>query len=248
MEAAEYARTDEIENRLWWFRGLHRIILDRMLAVKAGPATRVLDAGCGTGGLLCFLEDRELELKIFGFDSDELALVAARRKSRSPLARANINTLPYRTDSFDVILSIDVLYHRAVDEPKALEEILRCLKPGGKLLVHLPAYDWLMSAHDSNVHTRTRYTATSCRAMLNMAGFEVSHVSYWNSLLFPFLVAHRLTVGKLKSTSDLDLPPKWQDDLFFWIIEAERRLARRGITLPFGSSVSAVATKPVPGL
>ncbi|MEI9986667.1 MAG: class I SAM-dependent methyltransferase [Aliidongia sp.] len=148
------------------------------LSAPARPARPVLDAGCGTGGFLRKLADAIPEQALFGMDIEPVAAELAGQKSAATICVGSINDLPFAANSMSAIFSADVLYHRGVDESRALADLHRCLAPGGVLVLNLPAYDWmmsaLMSAHDRAVHTARRYTRTRIQALLREAGSNAS--------------------------------------------------------------------------
>jgi ubiquinone/menaquinone biosynthesis C-methylase UbiE len=253
MERAEYHRMAMLEATMWWYRALHAALLDRLQQLGLPPGARLLDAGCGTGGLLARLSAARPDLNLHGLEYDAEAAELARAKLPAGLAGwadtavqvGSVNALPYPDASFDVVVSADVLCHAGVDEPAALAEFLRCLKPGGSLLLNLPAYQWMASAHDAHVHNLRRYTAGQARAKVAAAGFTAVSGGYWNSLLFPLMLLHRLTAGKGGGQgSDVRPFPAWQDRLFFAVTALERWLAGAGLRLPFGGSVWIAAKKP----
>ena len=130
----------------------------------------VLDAGCGTGGLLARLRAERPGLRPVGVEWAEPASRRAAAKSGAPVARGSVNALPFADARFDAAIAADLLCHGAVDPPLALAELRRVLRPGGGLLVNMPAYDWLLSAHDRRVHNARRCTARQLAAMLRDAG------------------------------------------------------------------------------
>ncbi|MBS4045391.1 MAG: class I SAM-dependent methyltransferase [Alphaproteobacteria bacterium] len=240
-----------LEATMWWYRALHARLLRRIARLGLPPGARLLDAGCGTGGLLARLTAQRPDLDLQGLEYDAEAAALARSKlpGRDPgkLQVGSVNAMPYGGGAFDVIVSADVLCHAAVDEPAALAEFLRCLTPGGTLLLNLPAYQWMASAHDAHVHNKRRYTLGLARDRLAAAGFTCISGGYWNSLLFPLMLLHRLTAGKEKSEgggSDVKPFPAWQDRLFYAVTVLEQRLADLGLHLPFGGSVWIEAKKP----
>src|SRR5208283_1117023 len=113
MEPGEYALMDAAEDRMWWYRALHTRLCDAL----SGTRGSVLDAGCGTGGFLEILRVRRPDLARFGVEWDATAVSRARNKSGAWIARGSINTLPFADDSFDGVVSADVLCHAAVDPP-----------------------------------------------------------------------------------------------------------------------------------
>ena len=152
---------------------------------------RVLDAGCGTGGLLAALRTRRPDLIGFGVEWDDRAAARAREKSAAAVARGSVNALPFADNSFDAAVSADVLCHAAVDPAAALSELRRVLRPGGRLIVNMPAYQWMLSAHDRRVHNVRRLTAPATAAMLRAGRVSGVTARYWNGLLLPLMVVQR---------------------------------------------------------
>ena len=250
MERAEYHRMAMLEATMWWYRALHAGLLARIGRLGLPGGARLLDAGCGTGGLLARLSAIRPDLLLHGleYDAEAAGLARAKLPSGTAVQVGTVNAMPYAADSFDAMVSADVLCHAGVDEAAALAEFRRCLKPGGRLLLNLPAYQWMASAHDVHVHNARRYTAPQARAILAAAGFTAVSCGYWNSLLFPLMLLHRLAAGKAKSGggegSDVRSFPAWQDRLFFAVTAIERWLAGLGLQFPFGGSVWVEARKP----
>lgn len=236
-----------VEARHWWYGGMRAISAALLGEVYApGAGLRILDAGCGTGGNVRFLRRYgsvagiDLAAEAFEFSPPALA---------GTLARASVLALPFASGSFDLLTSFDVLYHRAVpDEPGALREAARVLRPGGRLLIRLPAYQFLRSKHDREVHTRRRYTLGEARALLEAGGLLVERCSYVNSLLFPLPLAQRLIERVLPAAeqpaSDLALPAAPLNELLRWPLAAEAAWLARGRGFPFGLSIVARALRP----
>lgn len=249
MEREEYRRMAELEAAMWWFRALHAHLAAHLAGLDLPPDARVLDAGCGTGGLLYYLRDALPGLTLEGVEFDPEAAALAREKSGRPVTVGSVNALPFAPSSlvgpgFDVIVSADVLCHAGVQPEAALAEFFRCLKPGGWLLLNLPAYGWMASAHDRHVHNVRRYTAGGAAADVAAACFAPVRAGYWNSLLFPLMLLHRLTSGA-KQSSDVQAYPPWLDRSLFAVTALERWLHRNNIRLPFGGSVWILARKPL---
>lgn len=250
MERVEYHRMAMLEATMWWYRALHARLLGRIGRLGLRSGARLLDAGCGTGGLLARLAAVWPDIDLQGLEYDAEAAALARDKlppGRQPgsVRLGSVNAMPYPDRAFDVIVSADVLCHAEVDEPAALAEFLRCLKPGGTVLLNLPAYQWMASAHDVHVHNKRRYTLGQARTRLAAAGFTAVSGGYWNSLLFPLMLLHRLMAGRDGGgSSDVKPFPAWQDRLFHAVTVVEQRLADLGLQLPFGGSVWIEARKP----
>ncbi len=235
MEPGEYALMDEAEARMWWYRALHA----RLLGALDGMAGPVLDAGCGTGGLLAVLAARRPDLELFGVEWAAMAAARAAAKSGARVVRGSVNALPFAGASFAAVVSADVLCHAAVRPDAALGELRRVLRPGGRLVLNMPAFAWLMSAHDRQVHNARRVSADALRAMLTAGGFTDIRTSYWNALLLPLMVARRKLPGR-EARSDVAAFSPWLDATLYAMTEIERRLPLR---MPAGGSVLATAIR-----
>jgi SAM-dependent methyltransferase len=243
MEHEEYARMDAAEDRMWWYRAIHANLVDALCRHPGPPEGIVLDAGCGTGGLLRRLRRDLPDLRLLGIDADAVAAARAAAKSTAPVAVASVDALPFPDGSMGVIFSVDVLYHRRVDPERALAEAFRCLRPGGVLVVNVPAYRWLASFHDRRIHGARRYTRDELSALLAAAGFRQVEASYWNCLPFPIMVVHRKLLPLRAEGSDVvELPPLLERVLNM-VMALERGMARSGLRYPFGGSVLAVAMR-----
>jgi len=237
MEPTEYALMDAAEDRMWWYRALHVRLCDTLKNTNG----RVLDAGCGTGGFLATLRDQRPDLARFGVEWDANAASRARSKSGAAIARGSVNFLPFADGSFDAAISADVLCHAAVDPAAALSELKRILRPGGRLVVNMPAYQWMLSEHDRRVHNARRLTAPATATLLRHAGFQRVSARYWNGLLLPLMIMQRKILARGGGVSDVAPFPPWLDAILHGMTEFERRLP---FPLPAGGSVLAIAEKP----
>jgi SAM-dependent methyltransferase len=242
VERREYEKLAAAEERMWWFRSLHAALIDALAGATLAPPSTILDAGCGTGGLLARLKQALPRARLVGLDLDVVAAVLARAKSGCPVCVGSIDRLPVGEGTLDAVLSADVLCHRGVDAAAGLTEIRRCLRPGGILVINLPAYAWLCSAHDAAVDNVRRFGRAELEHLLAAAGFAAVRAFYWNSFLFPLMVLRR----KLwrRAGSDVGLLPAPVERLFALVMALEGRLRRAGLALPFGGSILALAVKP----
>jgi SAM-dependent methyltransferase len=256
MEPREYATMFALEEGHWWYRSLRRRLLRTLRRVTADPSSlppaatgdprerRIcLDAGCGSGMLLASLPPPWTG---HGCDLSLAALRFAQQRGARHLARSRVEQLPVVSGRADLIISADVIYHRDVpDDVAALREMARCLRPGGWLILNLPAFGWLYSAHDRAIHTARRYTAGQLRQKLRQAGLTPLRVRYWNWLLFPPIAVVRLarrgaTVAAAPA-SDLRPLPALLNSLLDRLLRIEEWLD--AVPIPFGLSVMAVARK-----
>jgi SAM-dependent methyltransferase len=242
MDASEYDNIAQLEDAHWWYRGM-AAISERLLrdSTKESRLT-ILDAGCGTGGMLRRLSPFGVG---FGIDFSPLALAHAHHKIPNPLCRASVTQLPFRSGSFDLITSFDVLYHRAIaDDQTALNEFARLLKPNSIALIRVPAFESLRGAHDQLVHTRQRYTADELGKKLNKAGFKIKRLTYANFFLFfPIYLTRALQLSRgKKESSDVELPPTIINSILESLLIIESFLIKF-VDLPFGVSLFALAVK-----
>lgn len=243
MDLAEYDKLDQVEERMWWFAAAHANLL--ALFERAKPrAGRVLDAGCGTGGLLARFAARHPERNAIGVDVQPAACRRARAKSGRPVTVGSVNALPFADGAFAAIFSADVLCHRAVDEREALAQFHRCLGAGGILVLNLPAYGWMLSRHDEAVHNARRYTRRGLAALLRAAHYRPLYTGYWNTVLFPLmLLTRKLLPARPDGDSDVRLYPRPVEAACRAATALERLAMRYGLRLPFGGSLIAVAAK-----
>jgi len=244
MDRAEYQRMHAVEDRMWWYRGLRRLAageLARALGRSEGQGP-VLDAGCGTGGMLALLGPAIAGRPTVGLEFDTVAAGLATAKSGRPVAAGSVNEMPLGDGVLAAYLSLDVLCHGGVEPERAVQEAWRCLRPEAIALFNLPAYGWLLSAHDRRVHNVRRFTRGQARALLAGHGFRVVKSSYWNTLLFPLMLLHRLT-ERDDAASDVRDFPRWLDALFSAALAIERAAIAAGLSLPFGGSLMIVARR-----
>jgi ubiquinone/menaquinone biosynthesis C-methylase UbiE len=244
METEEYRRMQSLEESMWWYTGLRAVVTVELARRMGMGPRRLLDAGCGTGGLLRHLNRTFVDLSLVGVDVHGPAVMAAQQAvPQAEIKVASIDRLPFAEASFDVVTSMDVLCHRGVDERAALAEMRRCLKPGGLVLLNLPAHPWMMAEHDRQVHTERRYTRAMVAERLAAAGLRTVRTYHWNSLLFPLMVIRRKLLGRWQHGSDVIDYPRRLDRLFAGTLSVELALRRRGMVLPFGGSVFAIGLR-----
>ena len=241
MKTDEYGRMYELEETHWWFRGLRELIL-ACVVPHLPQGSPVLDCGCGTGIVLKTLEKH---VRAIGLDLSTTALHFCKQRHVESTLRASVTELPFSEARFGTLLSLDVLYHSwVVDDSMGLAEYYRVLKPGGRLLLHLPAYRFLSGAHDRAVATARRYTATEIARKVKASGLKLHYLTYRNFFLFPFIAAWRFIQGKGNCNSDLKSIYGPLNALLLQILRIENRLIASRVGLPFGSSVFCIAVKP----
>ncbi|HEX2862806.1 MAG TPA: class I SAM-dependent methyltransferase [Lacunisphaera sp.] len=243
MRVDEYRKLAETEDRMWYFRALHRRRahwLARLL--PAGEAVHVLDAGCGTGGFIQTLRAEHPAWTVTGVDVSPLACALARERGQVDIVEGSLVALPFADGTFDAISTGDVIYHIA-DTPAVLREIVRCLKPGGVVALNEPAYRWLWSYHDDATEAKHRFTRPELVEKMRAAGLEVKFASYANLLTLPLVAARRKLFPPSQPTSDVQLFPAPIEAFFSATSWLEHAWTRRGWPLPAGSSVFVAAVK-----
>ncbi len=244
MNRDEYIKLAEVENRMWYFKSLHAHIARELRAVFNGRhGLHVLDAGCGTGGLIVRLRGVFPDWKWCGIDFSPLACELARAGTMADIREASITALPFADGTFDAVTTADVICQ--IDHPEqAFAELFRVLRPGGVAIINLPAYMWMWSYHDDSVQSKHRFTRPEVRALLTRAGLVEQRLTYWNALLFPLVFVRRKLFPQSKGASDVR-DYAWPLDLFFrTIMRMEHAWLRLGGVWPWGLSVFAVARKP----
>ncbi len=241
-----YAQIFESEDSHWWYVGMQRITWAMLNgSIPRQPVrTRILDVGCGTGGMLAQFNEYA---QAVGIDMSAEALAYCRLRELPGVVQATAEALPFHDNTFDLVTCFDVLYHRAItDDVQVLAEMGRVLRPGGWVMIREPAYNLLRGRHDHAVHTQRRYSARELRRKLQAAGLQVERLTYANTILFPVAAAKRLVESTLGLESpdahDPDLASRSWDSWLVKVLALEARLLKR-FDLPYGLSVIALARK-----
>ncbi len=251
MKHEEYERMYRFEDSYWWFvarRHLITTLLDNYY--PRNGQQQILDIGCGTGAMLDELAPFG---SVIGADFAPEALQFCRTRGAQahtdyPLSRADVRRMPFADDKFDVVTAMDIIEH--IDDDKAAaSEILRVLKPGGRLFVTVPAYQSLWSEHDEALHHYRRYTAPHLKDVFQRVGFQVPKLSYTVTSLFPPIWLYRQISNRLprrraggeKKANLVNFSGPVNGALLA-LSQLETRLVQRG-RLPFGVSVVCVAEK-----
>ena len=244
MESPEYELMHAVEDRMWWYRGLRTLVAGQLARALVGsPAGGpVLDAGCGTGGMLRILGHAVVGRPTLGLDFNPVAAAMALAKAGRPVISGSVNEMPVGDGMLGGYVSLDVLCHAGVEPERALSEARRCLQPGAVAVLNLPAYAWMFSAHDRRTQNARRFTRGEARALMARHGFRPLRASYWNMFLFPLMLLHRL-IERDDAKSDVREYPRWQDAIFSAALTVERAIIATGISLPFGGSLLIVAVR-----
>ena len=245
----EYDTMASCEQQLWWYRCLHDLTLQKIKKNTIVTNPRILDAGCGTGGLLLYLKKNGYA-DLSGFDLSPDAVDYARESSGIDVQKADI-TKPgniYHQNSFDIITSNDILCQLGDEQEKeALAQLLILLKPGGLLLMNFPALKAFKGTHDIAVDLKRRYSKKSLQKLVAGTAM-VKEITYWPFFLSPAIFFIRtiqkfkfLFIKNQKIVSDVKMPPALVNRIFYHLTNFENIYMQ---TKPWGSSLFLVLQKP----
>jgi len=247
MRPSELRKMFDLENTYWWFVARRELVgeLVRKHRRRLPASPRILDVGCGGGaGLATFGQVGEA----MGLDCSEEALRLSRSRGDFALICGRAERLPLATDSMDLVTALDVLEH-VPEHESATGEMARVCKPGGLVIVTVPAYQALWSEHDEALNHVRRYRAGEVRRLLERAGLRIVTLSYCITMLFPVIFAFR-TAQRLLRPPDRGRPrtalrplPGLPNRLLIGLLRLETMWLLR-VPLPLGVSVVCVAEKP----
>ena len=241
MNSEEYERMYRLEDSYWWFVGRHNLVLTFLKDLYPNRTDlSILDIGCGTGAMS---EKLAPFGRVVSADFSSLALQFSRRRSLSRLCTADAMRLPFRDDSFDVIVALDILEHLPDDEA-ALAEFQRVLSPGGRVIATVPAYRSLWSGHDVALMHFRRYVSREVKERFTKARLKIEKLSYAMTLLYPvaWLVRRLGALRKSEPRATLLPVPGFANQLLVRLLAGENAIIRR-ISLPFGLSVFCIAER-----
>ena len=244
MSPNEHDTMRAVEDGYWWYRALRKQIVD--LIKPERPNFTLLDAGCGSGGMLAVLARRFPSAVLAGMDVSGRAIeLTANRNTGASLTMGNVNQLPFGNSEFDFVLSLDVLTNRGVDDRTALREAHRVLKAGGHLIINLAALDFLRGSHDIAVDADRRYTRSQLDILLRETGFSIDRLTYWNMSLLPLIAVMRWRsrrAPQAEARSDFFALPSVLNSLLAGLVQFEFAISSI-VPLPFGTSLLARARK-----
>ena len=240
MNPEAYLQLAEVESSHWWYRGRRAILADVIAGLELPDDASIFEIGCGSGGNLGMLMEHGT-VRAMELDDTARAIAETRYGDRVEIAPgACPDAIAFRGRRFDLICMFDVLEHVAEDR-ETLQVLRAHLAPGGRLLISVPAYQWLWGVHDDFLHHQRRYTAARLRKLAGATGYRVARLSYFNTLLFPLAAAARLKDRLLRPRHDSGhaIPPGAVNAAMAAIFGFERHLLAR-ISLPFGVSLLTV--------
>jgi SAM-dependent methyltransferase len=242
MESSEYAKLAAFENKYWWHVGRRSIVARQIAKLnREKQQLKILNVGSGTGGTVEILAQHG---RVLNIDQSKEAVRLMQESGYQALEMDGANT-PLEKDQFDLVAALDVLEHIQDDE-SALREWQRLLKPGGYVLLTVPAYQWLWSGHDVSLGHFRRYTASRLEKVVRAAGFEMCKRSYAITFSFPLIAAFRICQKlfrpAVRKSSYVQLPD-FLNSIFIGVLRMESFLLEI-FNLPIGTSVLVIARKP----
>jgi SAM-dependent methyltransferase len=237
-----------LERKHYWFRARNEVIDTAMRRhnVAPGEDARVLEVGCGNSNVLSYLARTMGRKTWIGGDLFLEGLQHSRERMDLPLVQLDVHSLPFE-GSLDAVCTFDVLEHLR-DDTQVLAEIYRALRPGGQIVLTVPAYQRLWSYFDELSCHKRRYSKTELSRKLTTAGFEVQMMSHYMAVLLPLVFLQRKILFRLNSHSERSISTDIRvlpvvNQLLYWVCRAEKRLV--SLTgLPFGTSIIAVGRRP----
>jgi ubiquinone/menaquinone biosynthesis C-methylase UbiE len=253
MKEKDFIDLYALEKDHWWFTGM-RDITAALLGPLLPPKDRdILDAGCGTGGMLTWLARYAGKGKVVGLDISPDAIRFCRINNSNALVQASVTALPFPDASFDVVTSFDVLAQISGKgaDAQAIKEMYRVLRPGGIMFVRSAALKWMKSGHDVDLGSQRRYSLKELEEKITSAGFKLLRSTYANTLLLPLAVFKRHILGRiglLDNGSDVKPLPgglKWMEKILATALKLEAAyLKYAGRKLGIGLSAIVIAQKP----
>jgi len=235
-----YKDLEDKENTHWWHISKKSIAESLVNKYKGDKKIRILDVGCGSGFIIQTLQKHG---NVWGVDIEKEAISICKQKKILQVKLAKAEKLPFKSASFDMITILDVLEH--VDDKKALKELQRVLSKKGKLVISVPAYQWMWSKWDEILHHKRRYTKKTLRELLEENGFKIIKISYlYSFLLLPAFITRKIKelFSYDKYSSDFLISNSLINNIFGSLAKLEKIVFFK-IGVPFGLSVIAVAQK-----
>lgn len=253
MDLQIYQKFIDLEQDHWWFRGRRSVymgLLNTHLNNKIQG--KVLDLGCGLGGFLPSL--KSLGFDVYGAEMDFDSVLYCIKRGFPQCAQTDSSALPFADDSFDLVTMFDAIEH-IEDDHQTMAEVARVLKPGGKVIISVPAYQFLYTNNDRVAQHFRRYNRKSTRMLFEKACLDVERNTHANVLLFPIiLVVVMMTkivefvfdANKESSHNNLSWPmPSFVNNILYRIFTAELIVTRHA-DWPIGHSIVAIAINNQP--
>lgn len=243
MNPAAYLEMAETESVHWWYSGRRSILWSIIANLNLSPKSEILEVGCGTGGNLEMLANFGT-VSAFEMDENAQAIACKKTDNHYDIKTGYLpNQIPFTNRQFDLILMSDVLEHIEQDV-EALRSIKKLLKKNGRIILTVPAYQWLYGKHDKFLHHQRRYSAKQLLKAIESSGFVSEKLSYFNTILFPLAVMVRFMdkFGDSQTATGTGVPATFINRALMVLFSAERYFLGK-IDFPFGVSLLCVLRK-----
>lgn len=240
MDPKSYTEIAEIQLGHWWFVGRRAIIRDLVSSMRLTQPAKILEVGCGPGGNLKMLNEFGF-VKAFEMSEDAISMAKKQTYNFFDIKLGSCpNNIPFERELFDLICMFDVLEH-IEEDGETLLALKKLLKENGKIIITVPAYQWLYGAHDKLLHHKRRYSFNELRSKIENSGYKIEKLSYFNSILFPIALAVRMyeKIHSSSRPSGGSTPNSLVNHLLCNLFKSEKYLLRY-LTLPFGVSLVGI--------
>ena len=251
MEKIEFINHFNNEEKFWWFKGHRKLLFSLIKRYCLKKNLDILDAGCGTGINILNLQKFG---NVQGCDISEIAIDFCKKRGINKVFKADIQNTGLKKESFDLIFSQGVLYHKQVNVEKTLDEFERILKKNGKIIIGTPAMSLIShpifsSFHDVNHHSARRHNLNDLKKQLEKKGFTILKITYFNFFLFiPILISKiyenlKFKIFKKKRKIYITQSSNYFANYFFKKIMYFESYILKYVNLPFGTTLIVVAEK-----
>lgn len=239
MEAQAYQKMAQEQEDHWWFKARREIIEQALFSLNLPSGCQILETGCGPGGNLEMLGKFG---KVTAVEMDDFARNFAKKHSPdTSIVKGWLpDNMPFPDKTFDLICLFDVLEHIENDQ-EALNKLKFLLKKEGKIILSVPAFQWMYGSHDKMHHHFRRYNVKELTNIAQSAGLRVIHMNFFNVYLFPLVLLSRLVDKIIPKTKSLSArqPSLLSNRFFYWLFRKEKSKIMTK-KFPFGASLIAI--------
>ncbi|MCX7974498.1 MAG: class I SAM-dependent methyltransferase [Candidatus Aminicenantes bacterium] len=242
MNEKDFYRLAVLDEKMWYFKSIHLRMAYWIEQMMPHKALKLLECGCGTGGLIKFILKKKPDLMIVGLDISFLACKLSQQKIKASFTAGSIESLPFIENCFDAIIISDTICQ--VDNPTLVfQNLARTVKPGGYIFINEPAFKWLWSYHDEAYQTKRRFSGQELILLAKKNGFIPIFITYVNFFIFPIFLLRRKLFPPKEAKSDVRIYPEPFETIMMAISRLELLMHKIRCPYPVGSSVFLVAKK-----